>query len=382
MSARHLRIFVLIDALGWRCLEGREFLGEFLTYRRALRTILGFSSGAIPTLLTGRLPQEHGHWNLIYYDPQESPFRWLHRWHFVPDAFLNHRVTRKLLKELGRHLLGLGPLFECCVRPRLLPWFNWVERRNIYAPGGVANAPSIFDRLVEENVPYRAYSYHDASDGQILRRARRDLERSEASFFFLYLSELDGFLHAHQGDDAAVDDRLDWYATHLRELFRVARRVDPEAHVTVVSDHGMAPVKRHVDLVAEIDALGFRMPDDFLAVYDSTMARFWFFAERARTGIRATLDRLSCGRVLSDAELKELGVWFPDHRFGELVFLLHPSWLVGRSDFNGAGWMPVGMHGYHPDDPDSDAIFLSDRVPAIEPKSILDVYRCMEPPAR
>jgi hypothetical protein len=181
-------MFVLIDALGWCCLKGRDFLGDVLTYRRPLRTILGFSSGAIPTLLTGRLPQEHGHWNLLYYDPRQSPFRWLHRLRFMPDSFLNHRVARKLLKELGRHVLGLGPLFECGVRPRLLPWFNWVEKHNIYAPGGIANATSIFDRLVEEAVPYRAYSYHDASDAQILRRARCDVESSEATFFFLYLS--------------------------------------------------------------------------------------------------------------------------------------------------------------------------------------------------
>ena len=65
--------------------------------------------------------------------------------------------------------------------------------------------------------------------------------------------------------------------------------------------------------------------------------------EKARAWTRDGINRVSLGvQSFSDAELKELGVWFPDHRFGELVFLLHPSWLVGRSDFNGAGWMPVG----------------------------------------
>jgi hypothetical protein len=54
-------------------------------------------------------------------------------------------------------------------------------------------------------------------------------------------------------------------------------------------------------------------------------------------------------------------VFFADRRYGELVFLMHPGWLISRSDFNGRGWMPVGMHGYHPDDAYSDGIFLSNR---------------------
>jgi hypothetical protein len=377
MTRRQLRIFVLVDALGWQCLDGRGFLSDVLGYRRPLRTILGFSSGAIPTLLTGRPPVETGHWNLYYYDPAGSPFRWLRHFRFLPDAILNHRVTRKLLKELGRRVLGLGPLFECAVRPRYLPWFNWTEKRNIYAPGGITQAPSIFDALRTAGIPHRVYSYHQAGDAELLRRARRDVEESAATFFFLYLSELDGFLHAHRTAEEHVAERLAWYDDELRSLLACARTVDPQAQFAVVSDHGMTPVRHHVDLVATVERLGLTMPDDYLAVYDSTMARFWFFSDRARTTLPATLAAISCGRVLTEEELRELGICFPDRRFGELIFLLNPAWLFSRSDFNDSAWNPNGMHGYHPDDPDSDAVFLSNWVPRIEPKTIADVYACM-----
>ncbi len=40
--------------------------------------------------------------------------------------------------------------------------------------------------------------------------------------------------------------------------------------------------------------------------------------------------------------------------------------------------MPNGMHGYHPEDPYSDAIFLSSSHPAVSMRTIADVYRCME----
>ena len=194
-SSRHLSIFVLIDALGWRFLEGRDFLPDLLSYRKPVRTVLGFSSGAIPTILTGVPPAQTGHWNLFYYDPKGSPFRWLRPFIFLPDRLLNHRVARKLLKEVGRRLLGLGSSFECCVSPRLLPWFNFVEKRNIYERGGIARAPSIFDQLAGSGIPYRVYTYHQASDEKILRLARQDIERGEAAICFVYLSEMDRLLH-------------------------------------------------------------------------------------------------------------------------------------------------------------------------------------------
>ncbi len=376
-STGPIRLFVLIDALGWPYVEQSKFLADVLPHRSSLSTVLGYSSGAVPTILTGQPPAETGHWNLFYYDPENSPFRWLRYFSFLPSALLDHRVTRKLLKEMGRHLLGLGPLFECNVSPRFLPWFNWVEKRNLYAAGGVEKFPSIFDQLEERGIPYRTYSYHDCSDAEILHRAHGDVSRRAARFFFLYLSEMDMFLHQHCHDPQRVERRLAWYGDRLRELFETARQVHKNSTLVIFSDHGMTSVTNHFDVVGEVDALGVRMPKDYLAVYDSTMARFWFFSDAARRSISDRLQALDCGRVLAEDELKRLGVFFPDRRYGELIFLMHPGWLMGRSDFNGRRWWPKGMHGYHPEDPDSDAVFLSSYVPSSAPRTIADVYKCM-----
>lgn len=376
-GTRRMNIFVLIDALGWKFLEDREFLSDLLPFRQPLRTVLGFSSGAIPSMLTGRSPAETGHWNLFYYDPQGSPFRWLRHFGFLPNAVMDHRITRKLLKEMGRHVLGMGPCFECCVSPRLMPWFNFVERRDIYAPSGIAGAKSIFDSLQEKGVPHRVYTYHQWSDEEIMRRALRDVEESDAGFFFIYLCELDALLHEQWKNPVPLQDKLEWYAQRLRQIFDAARHIDSDASLTITSDHGMAPVRDHFDLLKQVEALGLEMPDDYLAVYDSTMARFWFFSERGRRAITTLLQQCTCGRILGDEELEQLGILFPDRRYGELIFLLDPGTLLTHSDFNGAGWMPTGMHGYHPDDPYSDAVFLSSHQPPVPVHSIRDIYDCM-----
>ena len=46
-----LSIYVLVDALGWEVIRDRPFLDDVLTERRWLTTILGYSSGAIPTII-------------------------------------------------------------------------------------------------------------------------------------------------------------------------------------------------------------------------------------------------------------------------------------------------------------------------------------------
>jgi hypothetical protein len=375
---RRLDVFVLIDALGWKFLEGQEFLSDLLPYRQPLRTVLGFSSGAIPAMLTGLSPAENGHWNLFYYDPEGSPFRWLRYFHFLPDRLLNHRVTRKLLKEMGRRVLGMGQNFECCVSPRVLPCFNFIERRDIYSPGGIAQAKSVFDLLWEKGIPHCVYTYHQWSDEEILRRALQDVGESDARFLFVYLCEMDMLLHEQWRNPQPLEQRLKWYAGRLHELFQAARRADPDATFTITSDHGMTPVRGHYDLVRDIAALRLKMPEDYLAVYDSTMARFWFFSEPGRRAIVDLLGSISCGRTLTDEELRQLGIFFPDRRYGEIIFLLDPGLLLAHSDFNGPGWMPTGMHGYHPDDPYSDAVFLSSQIPPVPLRSIADVYSCMQ----
>src|SRR5256886_10893984 len=198
-------IYVLIDALGWQYLKDQKFLDDILPHRLPMRTVLGFSSGAIPTILTGVPPSVTGHWNLFYFDPKGSPFRWLKYFSFLPDAILDNRYSRKIIKELGRRVLDMGSLFECSVSPRYLPWFNYVEKKNIYDHGGISGARSIFDDLQAAKIPHKIYSYHHQTDAEIVNQALEDLKSKETSFFFLYLSEMDMFRSEERRVGKGVD---------------------------------------------------------------------------------------------------------------------------------------------------------------------------------
>jgi hypothetical protein len=144
----------------------------------------------------------------------------------------------------------------------------------------------------------------------------------------------------------------------------------------IFSDHGMANCDVLLDLKAKIEPLPLRMRKDYSVVYDSTMARFWFFNERAREQITAALKQVPQGRILPQSELKAMRAPCDDNYFGELIFLADEGVLIVPSHM---GERPIrGMHGYHPQAPQSYAMLCTNQVDVPEDiGGITDVYRLM-----
>jgi hypothetical protein len=357
MTARPLSIYVLVDALGWEVLRDRPFLDDLLAERRWLVTILGYSSGAIPTLLTGQTPSEHGHWNLIYRDPERSPFGWTRPLAKLPRPLVENRVSRRVLKAVARRASGYSGYFSLYDYPVAhLAQFDLTEKRDIYTPGGL-DAPSIFDDMTAAGVPYEAYTYHTHTDPEILDLAPLRAESTSARVLFLYLSGLDHHLHFHVNEPDSVSEKVAWYEAGLRRVWEAAHRAGRDVRLFVFSDHGMTPIRWTYDLRRDVQATGLRLLDDYLPAYDSTMARFWVWNDRARETLTALLADHPCGTLMSERELQRLGVWFDDGRYYHMLFLMKPGMLLSPSDMGTVRF--AGMHGFHPSEPTADAVLLS-----------------------
>ncbi len=73
-NEKELSLLVFIDAPGWEILRQRSLPDGLLTIKVPLDTIFGYSSTCAPTIITGKLPREHGHFSFFYYNPTKSPF--------------------------------------------------------------------------------------------------------------------------------------------------------------------------------------------------------------------------------------------------------------------------------------------------------------------
>jgi len=376
-ASGELSLFVFIDAFGWELARKYPFLDDFLTTKQPLGTIFGYSSTCDPTILTGKLPREHGHFSFFYHNPAESPFGICRLLRFLPRSITRRGRVRRLMSRAIRRFYGYTGYFQIYNMPfRYLHLFDYSEKRDIYQKGGInGGCPTIFDYLRDKRIPFSLSDWR-ASEERNLSTLREAIEAGEIRFAYLYMAAMDATLHQYGGDSEHVAAKIRWYEQRLRGILEQARQKYAQVRVFVFSDHGMTDTIQDVDLMSRIDALGFRFGIDFNAVYDSTMARFWFFNnEEARRKVVETLKAEPHGRILTRADLADYGCDFPDSKYGELFFLLDPGYLLCPS-FMGETSL-AGMHGFAPDHKDSVALFASNVVPDPMPRRLDDLYALM-----
>lgn len=372
-----LPLFVFIDACGWEILRDQPFLRELAPSRRSLRSVFGYSSACIPSILSGRWPSEHRNWCYFVHDPAHSPFRALKPLGWLPRWITSRRIFRRWLSKLLRGPLGFHGYFDLYnLSFRQISRFDFTEKKSPLQPGGMNRGPNIFDHLTEQGIPYHVSTPARGEEGN-LRDLEAQITAEKIDFAFLYWPELDGLMHRVGNDAPEVPARLEHYERQIAGLMRTAEQHYEEVRLYVFSDHGMANCTRTLDLRKRLSGLNATMPRDYAAVYDSTMVRFWFFNARARAEITACLEGVVEGRILPDDELEDLGTFFPDRYFGELIFLVEEGVLIVPSDM---GEKPLAaMHGYHPDDPQSYAALLTNvaDVPS-DITAIPHIYNLME----
>jgi hypothetical protein len=350
-------VVVLVDALGWT-LAGREpAFAPRLRERRPLATVLGFSSGALPTAFTGRPAREHGRW--LMYERARGPgvFRGFGALRWLPERVRSSgRMTRLLERVVaGRGVRGYFNLYEV---PRAeLAAFDLPERGDIFAPGGLPCA-SLWDSLERRGTAWRGWNWR-TPESQSRAEALDCLAGGAHDFLFLYSAVLDARFHHEGSHGAGVKASLAEWSAWFDAAAGAAERGGREPWLYLCSDHGMVDVRSHVDVMARVAALPHRRGRDYLAFFDSTMARFWWREPRVRDDIRTALTAEPRGRWLTPGELASAGADFADARYGDDIFLLEPGALLLPSFM---GRAPVAaMHGYDPSHPDMAGILASNR---------------------
>jgi predicted AlkP superfamily pyrophosphatase or phosphodiesterase len=309
--------------------------------------------------VSGRWPDEHRNWCYFVHDPERSPFRFLRWLRWLPKAVTSRRIVRRALTRLVKSRLGFKGYFDLYNIPfEHIDRFDFTEKKSPLQAGGMNRGSNIFDRLKEGGIPHFV-SDPDRSEEENRAALESELGSGEIDFAFMYWAGLDGLLHRVGNDSPEVPAKLRHYERWIADLAAKAQERYDEVKLYVFSDHGMANCDEHLDLKAVIEALPLRFGKDYAVVYDSTMARFWFFNEAARDQITAALGAVRQGRIMPTEELKRLRAHFEDGQFGELIFLVKEGVLIVPSHM---GERPIrAMHGYHPEDAHSYATLFTNQ---------------------
>jgi len=354
---RPVMVVVLVDALGWTLAGPDPGFAPRLVHRRPLATILGFSSGALPTAFSGRLPREHGRWLMYRRASGASVFDGFERLRWLPARVrASWRLGRWLTARVERR--GVRGYFDLYEVPRAeLPAFDLPERDDIFAPGGLP-VDTIWDELERRRVTWRGWNWRHP-EARARSEALTCLEQGHEDLLFLYSAVLDARLHHEGRRGPGVLENLRVWSDWIERANAAALLAGREAWFYLCSDHGMVDVDATVDVVGRLEHLPFRRGRDYLAFFDSTMARFWWRTAAAREAVRAALAGEPAGRWLSPEDLAREGADFADHRYGEDIYLLRPGALMVPSFM---GRVPVrAMHGYDPGHADMPGLIASNR---------------------
>jgi Type I phosphodiesterase / nucleotide pyrophosphatase len=358
---RRVTMVFLVDALGWEIAEHYRFGSTAFARRSSLGTVLGYSSTAIPSLLTGAQPHEHGVFSMFRAARPGGTFAFLRGVPRLPHA-LDWRARRWVRRWVDRRG-GVHSYYDLYDIPvHLLHRFDVAQRADPFQPGGLG-CESVFDWMGARGIRYRAW-YYTTPEEENFRDAIAALD-GDADVLFVYTAELDALMHRVGIVHEAVGAKLARYEAFLADAQQRARECDVTLSIVLLSDHGMTAVTRTVDVWGALTRRGLALGRDYLAFFDSTMARVWGDSE-VDAAVADAFGGL--GWRLDDAELAALGCRFPGGEYGRSVFLADPGVLIVPSFM---GSRPIAaMHGYHPDDRYSRGCFMTTATPAA-PASIL-----------
>lgn len=376
---KKLCLNIFIDAFGWELLSRYSFLDDILLTKKPLGTVFGYSSTCDPTILTGKMPNDHEHFSFFYHNPTSSPFKWIKILDLFPKSIMNRGRVRHHISKTIKRFYGYTGYFQLYNMPfNLLHFFDYSEKRDLYEKGGInSGASTVFDFLRDNQIEYYLSDWRK-NESFNLAGISDCLRNREVAFAYLYLAAMDADLHRYGPRSSKIEEKINWYDDKIRNILSLANDRYDQVILSIFSDHGMTEVTDLCDLMAQINTLNLKFGSDYSAVYDSTMARFWFFNPPARDRILNLLSKVEKGIVLSDKTLEDYGCNFKNNIYGEKFFLMKPGILLCPS-FMGEKPM-MGMHGYDPYHKDSIAMFASNYIPENNPKRLDDLYQLMIDP--
>lgn len=278
----------------------------------------------VPTLLTGVYPHQHGLWGPRLHRAREGR-SWMALWvDALPDL-----VTTTA--QLARHVL-VGPVDLATMAPRrrrrfALHRFKYVKihnSRDVTLP--LNGMPSIF---TEAGASRSRFAFVDQLDG--FERALPALASGEYVLEMVELHCLDKLLHwrlDHDSEVAGYCATVDEYVSRLHHKCRSSGR-----GFMLVCDHGMEPVRRHVDVIGAVRKAKLPVSElDFFV--ENTRATFWLHTDRARVRVLDILHSLPLGQVVRVEELARFGIRFPDSDYGDVYFYAAPGCSIFPNDFH------------------------------------------------
>ena len=353
-----IHVFIYFTGPGWHIFKEHDFLTKYCKYQFPIQSQLGCSHAVLSTTLTGKTPDEHGHFSSYYFKKSNTALE----------------TTKRLYTKVVGVKSGYFGKYSVPIR-NLNSLVQDGHHTSKLTPGYFAPLPSIVDMVQEKKIAHSIITTNSHSPTQVLKDIRNRLKDKSLEFAFIQIDEMDDLLHYYPHDFQRIDKKLRRYEKQIKKIISVGSASNPDFNLTVLSGHGMTFAPQTINIKKKIDSLGMTYGYDYHAAYDPTMAFFWFKTKFAKSIILNKLKELRHCKVLSLKEKKEFGIYFPDRRYGETIALVDPGFQISPNDILSSP-LP-GMHGYNPAHSDSLGACLSTKAISPSPRHVKDFFSIM-----
>ncbi len=260
----------------------------------------------------------------------------------VPNDNLSTNARNLLFRLLGKKRHGISNV----IPPPLLGYFSPKLKKEFTEEESLGGVQTIFDILREHGMSYELQRPSPRSENavvdDIISRAKK---RRIPDLAVVHPCSLDIIGHDFGPTSHDMKHALADIDRQMHRIINSLKSLSEEIVTIIMSDHGMNPVNKTIDLRPILSHPSLKIGKDYLVFLDSTMARFWFFNDGARKLICDRLSMLTCGQILNESDMEKLEISNIGYEYGEVIFALNEGYVL-FPDFFRKHRPPKGMHGY------------------------------------
>lgn len=309
-----------------------------------------FSFKPEASFLTGKSPEETDSGTMYIMDKNYSKFKNLFITSFLPERPI---ILRKIVKAILIKFLRIvkkiskSEKIDIGYIPfSLLPNFSMSTDVNLFDCKSDFQYKTIFNTLNSKNKNY-VYVGEPFSSGQ-LANVKKKISSSELlnnDTFFIYITDLDTVGHAYGGSSIEYFTQLKKTIQYLDEIALFLKKNNQDFEFLIFGDHGMADVKRTIDIEAKLKKTNLKINRDFVYFLDSTLARFWFKNNDVRRKVMRCIENDEHGSWITEYEKSKYQIRYKHNKFGDDIWWASGGTIISPNFWQGTNFIK-GMHGY------------------------------------
>ncbi len=318
-------LFCYIDGMDLRRIDrtNAPFVSDILKSQHGVHITSPPSSDSLPTLLTGAYPSEHGMFG-VKLKPNTSRSRITKIIDQIPDVLTT-------TAQCMFHVLT-GSYDLSAIPPKRRRRFQilrthqdkkYKKTENLLQFGGLKSC------LGAVGMEKCRYIYSRTSDP--LQDLIHKIGSGKHIFEFVHLYSFD--LLQRWGLDRA--EKIEWIYEYFDSFVRSVYEKCNNNDITLLlfSDHGYDQIQGYIDLKQRLKILGLS-EEEYTYFIELSMARFWFFSDRARNIIVRMLREIPNSGFFSWKDLQQFNISFNDPQYGEAFIMSHPGFAFFPHDFH------------------------------------------------